>query len=198
MSVMFEYIDKSDLAATCILEGASRFVRIEAKAFLDVELLFQHEPKLFQKISDDIGRGYRTTEDPPLVRTEQAFLKYFGANWEMSYFGKSKLSIYVRSDERRKQLKAEVQGLMELMQAKFQFYTSYDDFLVCQSEVTVNKKEDARGRTRATPVIDHQFQQVRPLLQKVLDETKEERIELRRKWADRPRIPLEWNWRRSS
>lgn len=192
MSANYNFIERTGLAATCILEGAERFVRVEAKAWLDVGLLMEHEPKLFRKISDDIERGYRTTEDYPLVRVEDAFLKHCGAKWEMSYFGKAKLSTYVRDRTRRVQLKGEVQGLVELMQSKVEFYTTVDDYLVCTSEVTKEQKPGKNGRMRSVPVIDHQFQQLRPLLQRTLKETQEERLVLRRLWAERPRIPLDW------
>lgn len=192
MSVSYKFTQRHDLAALCILDGADeRYITIEAKANLDVDALFRTNEKMFQQISTDIERGYRVTTDPVLVRIENTFLKHCRAKWEMSYFGKAEIDIFIRDESKARQVRADAKALIELMGVDVR--ESWDGFnYSLRSTTTTETKEDARGRRRKVPVINHQFQQLRPLLLPVLEEQKETRISVRQAWASRPVVPLYW------
>jgi hypothetical protein len=149
----------------------------------------EDKSEAFEAIHKNFVRGFRTTK--AFESLEDAFIKHFVTSsneWAMSYLGKAEMKIRLPRELLRK-LKDEVVAVTELMQSRTHM-EDWNGFLHIKAGVSNQKMETRTGKMKNVPIIDHQFQQVRPLVIKALADAYPLRETVVEEWRRKPKFTM--------
>jgi hypothetical protein len=155
----------------------------------NVATFAEDKPKEFEAIHKNFVRGFRTTK--AFEALEDEFIKHFVSSrneWAMSYLGKAEMKIRLPSRELYK-LKDEVVAVTQLMENRTHM-EDWNGFLHIKAGVATERRETRNGREKKVPVIDHQFQQVRPLVVKALADAYPIREAVVDEWRRKPKFTM--------
>lgn len=193
MSYIFEH--KNPLAATCIREGAGKFVSITGTSKLDIAQLFEVNMMMYNTIGESFITGYLTTSDEVVRGIVQVMEDFCNVKCHISYIGKAKMHIFLPNMQEVYRLKDEMLGVKQLLQQPMMIDTGGGgEYVYVEAPVGKVKREDRRGRTRSIPVVDHCFGQLRPLAVRRLQEFRADREILTDVWNSKRTIELHWSY----
>jgi hypothetical protein len=194
-SIGYRFKARNPLAATCTRDGTDRFVSIIGTSKFHIDALAETNPKMYNTIGEAFITGFLATDDEVVRGIVNVMEDFCNVNCHISYIGKAKMHIYLPGVDAVYRLRDEMLGVKQLLQQPMTIDTGGGgQYVYVESPMTKKRVEDKNGRRRSVPVVNHCFDQIRPLAVRRLQEYRPDREILTDVWNSKRTIEMHWSY----